>query len=153
MSIGFISGTANILWLGIYGYSVPAIIRVGLSVPMIMTTLSLVVLGVTISFIRRGSNTTRESMWGTLSVRGYFALFFLAFTVTWIIGLGGYRRSSLRLFWHVNELLRDNSPWAFTHTIGFAANVISMNALIFWLGLLFILWLTRLGNKSEEKGF
>lgn len=153
ISLAFLAGTANILWLGIYGYYVPAIIRVGLSVPMAMTTLSLVVLGVATTCMEHRHNPERESVWGMLSVRGYFTLFFLAFTITWIMGLGGYRRSSLRLFWHINELLRDNSPWAFTHTIGFAANVISMNALIFWLGLLFILWLTRLGNKRVEKGF
>jgi cytochrome d ubiquinol oxidase subunit I len=151
--VAFIAGIVNLIWLGIYGYYIPANIRVGLSVPMMATTLSLIILGVATHLMAKRENHEVRPVWGNLTVRGYFALFFLAFVVTWIMGLGGYRRSSLRLFWHVNELLHDNSPWAFTHTIGFAANVISMNALIFWLGLLFILWLTRLGKKPEEKGF
>ena len=149
----FIVGVANLIWNGIYGYYIPANVRVGLSVPMMATTLSLIILGVVTHFMSKRENQETHAVWGTLSVRGYFALFFLAFAVTWIMGLGGYMRSSVRLFWHINELLRDNSPWAFTHTTGFAANVISMNALLFWLGLLFILWLTRLGNKRVEKGF
>ena len=44
-----------------------------------------------------------------------------------MMGLMGYIRSSVRLFWHVNEIVRDNSPWAYTHTVGFAANMISFN--------------------------
>jgi hypothetical protein len=55
------------------------------------------------------------------------------------------------LFWHINEIMRDNSPWAFTHTVGFAANVITMNAIIFWLGLLLLVWMTKLG-KDRLKG-
>ncbi|MBI3355826.1 MAG: hypothetical protein HY038_03480 [Nitrospirae bacterium] len=47
--------------------------------------------------------------------------------------------------------MRDNSPWAFTHTVGFAANVITMNAIIFWLGLLLLVWMTKLG-KDRLKG-
>jgi hypothetical protein len=143
-------GVVNLIWNSIYGYYVPANIRVGVSVAQVTTALSLVILA---SAIALTTPHKKYPLWGNFSFRGLLVLFFFAFTITWIMGLGGYRRSSLRLFWHVNELLRDNSPWAFTHTIGFAANIISMNALIFWLGLLLILWLTRLGNKHAEKGF
>ena len=60
----------------------------------------------------------------------------------------GYIRSSVRLFWHSMELMRDNSPWAFTHTIGFAANVMSMNVLIFWVFLLFVFWLGEFASHK-----
>lgn len=150
IAVAFLSGAANILWLGIYGYYIPANVRVGLSVPMAMTTLSLVVLSSVVfrKFSQVGAGS--HHAWEGMSVRGYYALFFLAFAITWIMGLGGYRRSSVRLFWHVNEIVRDNSPWAFTHTIGFAANIITLNAIIFWLGLLLLVWMARLGKDRLE---
>jgi len=150
IAVAFLAGAANILWLGIYGYYIPANVRVGLSVPMAVTTLSLVVLSSVV--FRRFSQVGAGShqAWKSMSVRGYYVLFFLAFAITWIMGLGGYRRSSVRLFWHVNEIMRDNSPWAFSHTVGFAANVITMNAIIFWLGLLLLVWMARLGKDGLE---
>lgn len=150
MAVAFCAGAANILWLGIYGYYIPANVRVGLSVPMVMTTLSLVVLSCVV--FRRLSQAGARSYhaWESMSVRGYYVLFFLAFTITWIMGLGGYRRSSVRLYWHVNEIMRDNSPWVFTHTVGFAANMISLNAIIFWLGLVLLVWMARLEKNHLE---
>jgi hypothetical protein len=64
------------------------------------------------------------------------------------MALMGYIRSSVRLFWHAMEVFRDNSPWAFTHAIGFAANVMSVNVLIFWMFTLFVFWL---GEFSTHK--
>ena len=72
----------------------------------------------------------------------------LATEFTWMMALMGYIRSSVRLFWHVNEVMRDNSPWAYTHTIGFAANMISFNVLLFWLTILFVFWLAAFSGKK-----
>jgi hypothetical protein len=44
--------------------------------------------------------------------------------------------------------MRDNSPWAHTHTVGFAANMISFNVLFFWISILFVFWLGTLGAKK-----
>ena len=65
-----------------------------------------------------------------------------------MMALMGYIRSSVRLFWHVNEVMRDNSPWAYTHTIGFAANMISFNVLLFWSTILFVFWFGALAAKK-----
>ncbi|MEP6600196.1 MAG: hypothetical protein ABJB49_00100, partial [Nitrospirota bacterium] len=65
-----------------------------------------------------------------------------------MLGLMGYIRSSIRLSWHVNEIMRDNSPWAFTHTMGFAAKMIILNMLIFWVGLLFVTWLASRWQRA-----
>jgi hypothetical protein len=46
------------------------------------------------------------------------------------------------------EVFRDNSPWAFTHTIGFAANVMSVNVMAFWVFVLFVFWLGELTSKQ-----
>ena len=141
----FIAGGANLVWLGTMGYFIPANVRVGLSVPMVMTMISVVAIGARLVFLR----TPRVSppAWGRLSPRGYWALLVLAVTVTWLMGLAGYRRSAVRLFWHVTDIVRDQSPWAFTHAIGFAANVITVNTLLFWLGLLGVVWLARRGVR------
>ena len=72
----------------------------------------------------------------------------LATEFTWMMALMGYIRSSVRLFWHVNEIMRDNSPWAYTHTVGFAANMISFNVLFFWISILFVFWLETFGAKK-----
>ena len=150
IAVAFCVGAANILWLGIYGYYIPANVRVGLSVPMAVTTLSLVVLSSVVFRRFSQGGAISPHAWESMSVRGYYVLFFLAFAITWIMGLGGYRRSSVRLFWHVNEIMRDNSPWAFSHTVGFAANIITLNAIIFWLGLLLLVWMARLGKDRLE---
>jgi hypothetical protein len=74
----------------------------------------------------------------------------LATEFTWMMALMGYIRSSVRLFWHVNEIMRDNSPWAYTHTVGFAANMISFNVLFFWTSILFVFWLASLSGKKAS---
>ena len=140
----FLAGTVNIIWLGIYGYYLPANVRVGLSIPMVLSTASVILFGSILTFASAlGSKQVDSSGWGSLSTRGHFALLSIAVTITWIMGVGGYMRSALRLFWHVMEIMRDNSPWAFTHTIGFAANMITLNALVFWAALLFLFWLQK----------
>lgn len=49
----------------------------------------------------------------------------------------------MRLYWHITDVMRDQSPWAFTHSIGFATNILSLNALLFWIGIGFIFWMAR----------
>src|SRR2546422_3897621 len=139
----------NIIWLAIYGYYIPANVRVGLSVPQVASTLSCLFIGVILnSIMLKGAKDTGPIAWGQISVRSQYALIMLATSFTWMMGLMGYIRSSVRLFWHVNEIMRDNSPWAFTHTIGFGANMISFNVLFFWLTILFVFWLGSLGVKK-----
>jgi len=96
----------------------------------------------------KGARELGPIRWGKIPVRSQYALIMLATAFTWMMGLMGYIRSSVRLFWHVNEIMRDNSPWAYTHTIGFAANVISFNVLFFWFTILFVFWLGTLGVKK-----
>jgi hypothetical protein len=96
----------------------------------------------------KGAKQMGAIEWGKISVRSQYALIMLATAFTWMMGLMGYIRSSVRLFWHVNEIMRDNSPWAYTHTVGFAANMISFNVLFFWVSILFVFWLGSLGMKK-----
>lgn len=140
----FAAGVANLIGVGIYGYFIPANVRIGLSVPMVMTTLSIALFGSLLTAASlSGAKRTDAPVWGGLSVRGYYALFFIAVTVTWVMGLGGYRRSALRLHWHVNEILRDSSPWAFTPPVGFVGMVLTVNTLLFWGAVCLIFWLAK----------
>lgn len=145
----FTIALTNNWWLAIYGYYIPANVRVGLSVPQVIGTLTCLFVGTGINLaMMRGAKLTGPIEWGRISVRSQYALFALAVSFTWLMSLMGYIRSSVRLFWHAMEVFRDNSPWAFTHTIGFAANVMSANVLLFWAFTLFVFWLGELGTHK-----
>src|SRR5438094_8706391 len=69
----------NIIWLAIYGYYIPANVRVGLSVPQVASTLSCLFIGVILnSFMLRGAKDTGPIAWGQISVRSQYALIMLA---------------------------------------------------------------------------
>ena len=83
-----------------------------------------------------------------------YALFLTAITFTWLMGLMGYVRSGLRQHWHVYGVIRDNSVDAFTPTLGFATQVVSVTVLIFFFLIGIVFWLSSLGAKKdwEPKG-
>ena len=60
-----------------------------------------------------------------MPARSQYALFVLAVTFTWLMGLMGFARSGIRQHWHVWEVMRDTSPQASTPALGYAANMIS----------------------------
>ena len=149
MGVFFFWAYVNIIWLAIYGYYIPANVRIGLSVPQVASTLSCLffMTGLNLAMMK-GAKQSGPIEWGKISIRSQYAIIMLATAFTWMMGLMGYIRSSVRLFWHVNEIMRDNSPWAYTHTVGFAANMISFNVLFFWITILFVFWLGTLGAKK-----
>jgi len=135
-------GVVNIVWLAAYGFYLPARIRVGLSTPQAFTTLTVVLIGILINrLMLRGAPVLGPVEWGKISVRGMVGLFGLAAAFTWVMGLMGYIRSSGRLSWHVNEIVPDLSPWAFTPSLGFAAKMVTINLVVFWLSVLVLFWL------------
>jgi len=149
MGVFFFFAYVNIIWLAVYGYYIPANVRVGLSVPQVATTLSCLIFMSTLNlFMLKNAKQGGAVEWGRMTSRSQYALIMLATEFTWMMALMGYIRSSVRLFWHVNEIMRDNSPWAYTHTVGFAANMISFNVLFFWTSILFVFWLASLSAKK-----
>jgi cytochrome bd ubiquinol oxidase subunit I len=147
----FAAALVNNWWIAIYGYYIPANVRVGLSVPQVLGTLAFLFVGVGLNLaMLKGSKLTGPVQWGKISVRSQYALFALAVSFTWLMALMGYIRSSVRLFWHSMEVFRDTSPWAFTHPIGFAANMMSFNVLVFWVFVLFVFWLGELSSKKVK---
>ena len=107
----FFFGTVNIIWLAIYGFYIPANVRVGLSIPQGVTTATVVIGSIMLNrLMLRGSIVNGPIAWGKISVRGMVVLFGVAAAFTWVMGLMGYIRSAGRLGWHVSELMQDLSP-------------------------------------------
>lgn len=148
LAVIFGLGVGHIIWLSVYGFYLPASIRVALSTPQAVTTLTVVLLGIALNqAMLRGATLHGPVQWGKMSVRGMGGLFGLAAAFTWVMGLMGYIRSSGRLAWHVNEVMSDVSPWAFTPSLGFAAKMVTVNMVIFWGSVLFLFWICQRGRQ------
>jgi cytochrome bd ubiquinol oxidase subunit I len=136
----------------VYGYYLPAKLRVGLSAPQAATTLTVLVGGVIINrMMLKGAFVHGPIQWGKISLRGMAGLFGLAVAFTWVMGLMGYIRSSGRLAWHVSELMADVSPWAFTPDFAFAAKMVTLNMMVFWGAVLALFWMCQ-RDKSPAMG-
>jgi hypothetical protein len=145
----FIGAAANIIFLGVYGYFLPANQRVGLSVPQVTSTLTTLFAGTAINIsMFKDSESYGDIQWGTQSKVGTYAIFLLAISFTWLMGLMGYIRSSVRLFWHVTEVVRDNSVDAYTLTIGEAGKMLTFNALFVWVQFVVVFWVGSLTAKK-----
>ncbi len=143
----FVLAAVVVLFYGVYGYFVQAIVRIGFSGYQVVAVLVFIV-GVTVIdiFIGRGAESRGAIRWGEMPARSQYALFVLAVTFTWLMGLMGFARSGIRQHWHVWEVMRDTSAQAVTPALGEAANMISLCVLIF-LGLVaFIFWLGGLAD-------
>ena len=147
----FTIAAAVVLFYGVYGYFVEAIVRIGFSVYQVLAVLACI-LGVTVIdiFIGRGATSRGEIRWGQMPERSQYALFVLAVTFTWLMGLMGFARSGIRQHWHVWEVMRDTSPDAFTPALGYAANMISLCVLIFLSLVAFIFWLGGLAERAAH---
>ncbi len=144
----FVLSAGIVLFYGIYGYFVTAIVRIGFSVYQVLAVLVCIffVIGLDV-FMMRGATSRGAIRWGQMPARSQYALFILAVTFTWLMGLMGFARSGIRQHWHVFEVIRDTSPQAFTPALGPAATMISICVLIFFALVGFIFWLGGLAEK------
>ncbi len=139
-----------VIFLGVYGYFVEATVRIGLSVPQVLSVLFAMVSITAIDlFLFRGAKKTGEVRWGRIPVISQYVLIFIAVTFTWLMGLMGYVRSGLRQHWHVYGVIRDQSADAFTPTLGFATQVVSVTVLLFFLLIGFVFWITSLHDRPD----
>ncbi len=145
----YIVGILNIVGAGIYGYITPTVYKVGASVPQVIST-SLIILGsVAIDvFMLRGAKKS-EVHWGRMTERSQYALFVLPVAFTWLMGLMGYIRSSLRTQWHVYTIMKDRSVDAYIPSVGEAGIVITAITLGFMAIMVFVFWLSRLGSTKQ----
>lgn len=149
----FAAASATVIGIGIYSYFVPAEVRIGLSVPQVGAVLFAIisVTAIDIALLRK-ARPLGSTRWGQMPARAQYALVFLAVTFTWLMGLMGYVRSGLRLHWHVYGVVRDTSAGAYTPTLGFATQIVSLTVLIFFLFIGFIFWLAGLSGKKPAAG-
>jgi cytochrome bd-type quinol oxidase subunit 1 len=146
----FAAAAIIVIFLGIYGYFVEATVRIGLSVPQVSSVLAAMISITFIDvFLYRKASKTGEVRWGHIPAISQYVLIFIAVTFTWLMGLMGYVRSGLRQHWHVYGVVRDTSADAFTPTLGFATQVVSVTVLLFFLLIGFVFWLSSLHDKPD----
>ncbi len=146
----YVVGIVNIVGAGIYGYITPTVYKVGASVPQVVSTLVIILGAVTIDvFMLRGAKSEKVH-WGRMTERSQYALFVLPVAFTWLMGLMGYIRSSLRTNWHVYTVMKDNSPENYIPTLGDAGNTITAITLGFMAIMVFVFWLSRLGVTKQK---
>jgi hypothetical protein len=138
-----------VIGLGVYGYFVPANVRIGFSVYQVSAVLAVLVLVTVIDIVLFARARSLGPMrWGQMPGRSQYILVLLAVTFTWLMGLMGYARNAIRQYWHVYQVVQDTSVDAFAPTLGFAARVISVCVLLF-LGLIgFIFWINGLSERK-----
>ena len=138
-----------VLFFGVYGYFVSAIVRIGFSVYQVLAVLATIVVVMVLDvMLLKNARAMGEVRWGQMPDRSQYALFILAVTFTWLMGLMGFARSGIRQHWHVFEVMRDNSVDAATPALGYASIMISLCVLIFLSLVAFIFWLAELGQSK-----
>ncbi len=145
----YVVGIVNIVGAGVYGYFTPTVYKVGASVPQVISTTIIILGSLLIDYFRLRGSVPEKVNWGHMSERSQYALFVLPVAFTWLMGLMGYIRSSLRTHWHVYTVMKDNSPEAYIPTIGEAGNVITLITLGFMAIMVFVFWLSRLGATKQ----
>lgn len=148
ITVLYVVGALNVIWLSVYGFYLPAKIRVGLSFPQAFTTLTVIVVGIIINRLMLKKSAVRGAVqWGRIPLRGMVGLFGLAASFSWVMGLMGYIRSSGRLSWHVSEVMADVSPWAFTPDLQFATKMVTLNMVVFWTAVFALFWMCQRGQQ------
>jgi cytochrome bd-type quinol oxidase subunit 1 len=147
----FFGAAAVVVFYGVYGYFVEAAVRIGFSVYQVSAVLLAMIFITAIDVpLYRGAEKTGETHWGKMPPISQYALIFIAISFTWLMGLMGYVRSGLRQHWHVYGVMRDESPDAFTPTLGFATQVVSVTVLVFFVLIAFVFWIASLAGKAAH---
>ncbi|HSP99866.1 MAG TPA: cytochrome ubiquinol oxidase subunit I [Candidatus Dormibacteraeota bacterium] len=146
----FAAATGIVIFYGVYGYFVEAAVRIGFSVPQVGAVLVAMVAMTAIDIpLMRGAEATGETHWGRVPASSQYCLIFIAVTFTWLMGLMGYVRSGLRSHWHVYGVMADTSVDAFTPTLGYATQIISLCVLLYFALIALVFWLASLHDKPD----
>jgi len=148
----YIVAIANIIFAGVYyGYFTNTVYKVGSSVTQVASTLVVIISCFAIDSLMFKNAKTLPSQWGKVSDRSQYALFALPIAFTWLMGLMGYVRSSVKTHWHVYTVMKDNSPDNYIPTIGYAGNMITLVTVLFLLFVLFMFWVANLSAQKQKK--
>jgi hypothetical protein len=143
------AAAAVVVGYGVYSYFVPSITRIGFSVYQVSAVLSAMAVFVAIDIpLLKGAKEIGAIRWGQIPARAQYALFFLAVSFTWLMGLMGYIRSGIRQYWHIYGRVMDESANAYTMTHGHATIIVSCIVVIFFLLVSVVFWLAARGDKT-----
>jgi hypothetical protein len=147
-----VAGGAVIV-LGVWGYFVPAIIRINyFSVAQVLIVLFIMVTFTPLTaLLMKSAKTTTEMVWGEMPIRAGYSLVLNAVMVILLMSLMGYARSSSRVHWHIYGVMRDTSEYAFSPALGYAAAFMSLNTFVYCLLVAFIFWVATLGDKAKAQ--
>lgn len=140
-----------VIILGVWGYFVPAIIRIN----YFSTSQVLIVIGVMLTItpltalLLKSAKTTTEMVWGKMPPRAGYSLVLNAVMVILLMTLMGYARSSSRVHWHVYGVLRDTSQYAFSPALGYASGIMALCTFFFCMIVAFIFWVATMGDKTK----
>jgi hypothetical protein len=147
-----IAGIAVVV-LGVWGYFVPAIIRINyFSVAQVLIVLFIMITFTPLTaLLMKSARTTTEMVWGKMPIRAGYSLVLNAVMVILLMSLMGYARSSSRVHWHIYGVMRDTSDYAYSPALGYAAAFMSLNTFVFCLLVSFIFWVATLGDKGKSQ--
>lgn len=151
--MGGVLGLAGlaVIVLGVWGYFVPAIIRINYFSTSQVGIVIFVMLTITplTALLLKSAKTTTEMVWGKMPPRAGYALVLNAVMVILLMTLMGYARSSSRVHWHVYGVMRDSSQYAFSPALGYAAALMALNTFLFCMLVAFIFWVATMGDKAK----
>ena len=143
----------GVVVLGVWGYFVPAIVRINkfsvwqvLSVLFVLVTVTLLT-GAMLS----GAKLTSKVTWGKMPVRSQHVLVINAITVVFTMGLMGFARSASRIHWHIYAVLEDTSRYAYSPSVGYMGIMAGIATFLFFLMVSFIFWVSI--RASEYPAF
>jgi hypothetical protein len=151
--MGFILAVSAIvvIVLGVWGYFVPAIVRIN----YFSTSQVLVVLAVLLtitpltSILLKTAKVTTDMNWGVMPPRAGYSLVLNAIMIILLMTLMGYARSSSRVHWHVYGVLRDTSQYAYSPALGYASGIMALCTFLFCMIVAFIFWVATMGDKAK----
>jgi cytochrome bd-type quinol oxidase subunit 1 len=136
------AAAAVVLGYGVYSYYVPSNVRIGFSAYQVLAVLWAMLLFTAIDIpMLRGARVIGAIRWGEIPARAQYALFFLAVSFTWLMGLMGYIRSGIRQYWHIYGRVADESAHAYTMTHGHATLIVSAITLVFFALVAMVFWM------------
>jgi len=145
-----IAGIAVVV-LGVWGYFVPAIVRINYFSTSQVGIVLFVMLTITplTALLLKSAKTTTEMVWGRMPPRAGYSLVLNAIMVILLMTLMGYARSSSRVHWHIYGVMRDSSEYAFSPALGYAAAFMALNTFCFCMLVAFIFWVATMGDKAK----
>ncbi len=139
--------------LGVWGYFVPAIIRINkFSVWQVLIVLFvLIVVTPVVARMLKGAKETSTMIWGRMPVRSQHVLVINAITIVFTMSMMGYARSASRVHWHIYGVLEDTTPHAFSPALGQALAMAAVCTALYFFLVGLVVWTTF--NTTRQPAF